>query len=67
MNDLKNKNIIVTGASGGIGNSIIKKLYEAGANILASGTKIEKLENLKQQFEKIKIISFDISQTKKIE
>jgi len=67
MNDLKNKNIIVTGASGGIGNSIIKKLYKAGANILASGTKIEKLENLKQQFEKIKIISFDISQTKKIE
>jgi len=67
MNDLKNKNIIVTGASGGIGNSIIKKLYEAGANILASGTKIEKLENLKQQFEKIKIINFDISQTKKIE
>jgi 3-oxoacyl-[acyl-carrier protein] reductase len=67
MNDLKNKNIIVTGASGGIGNSIIKKLYEAGANILASGTKVEKLENLKQQFEKIKIISFDISQTKKIE
>jgi len=67
MNDLKNKNIIVTGASGGIGNSIIKKLYEAGANLLASGTKIEKLENLKQQFEKIKIISFDISQTKKIE
>ena len=67
MNDLKNKNIIVTGASGGIGNSIIKKLYEAGANLLASGTKIEKLENLRQQFEKIKIISFDISQTKKIE
>ena len=67
MNDLKNKNIIVTGASGGIGNSIIKKLYEAGANILATGTKTEKLEKLKQQFEKIKIISFDISQTKKIE
>jgi len=67
MNDLKNKNIIVTGASGGIGNSIIKKLYEAGANILASGTKIEKLENLKKKFEKIKIISFDISQSKKVE
>ncbi len=41
MNDLKNKNIIVTGATGGIGNSIIKKLYDNGANILASGTKIE--------------------------
>jgi short-subunit dehydrogenase len=28
MNDLKNKNIIVTGASGGIGNSIVKKLMK---------------------------------------
>ena len=46
MSDLKNKNIIVTGASGGIGNAIIKKLSEAGANILASGTRVEKLEEL---------------------
>jgi len=67
MNDLKDKNIIVTGASGGIGNSIIKKLNEAGANILASGTKIEKLENLKKKFERIKILRFDISQNNKIE
>ena len=28
MSDLKDKNIIVTGASGGIGNSIVKKLCE---------------------------------------
>ena len=46
MNNLEKKNIIVTGASGGIGNAIIKKLSEAGANILASGTRIEKLEDL---------------------
>ena len=67
MNDLKDKNIIVTGASGGIGNSIIKKLSEAGANILASGTRIEKLEELKKNFKKIKILKFDISQSDKIE
>ena len=67
MNDLNNKNIIVTGASGGIGNSIIKKLDESGANILASGTRVEKLEELKSKFEKIKILQFDISQTEKIE
>ena len=35
MINLENKNIIVTGASGGIGNAIIKKLNETGANILA--------------------------------
>jgi len=67
MSDLKNKNIIVTGASGGIGNSIIKKLSETGANILASGTKVEKLENLKKNFDKVKILKFDISQMDKIE
>jgi len=67
MSNLKNKNIIVTGASGGIGNSIIRKLNEAGANILASGTRIEKLEELKKNFENIKILKFDISQSEKIE
>ena len=36
MKDLENKKIIVTGASGGIGNSIVKKLSEKGATILAS-------------------------------
>ena len=67
MNNLENKKIIVTGASGGIGNAIIKKLNEAGANILASGTRIEKLEELKNNFKKIKILKFDISQSDKIE
>ena len=67
MSDLKNKNIIVTGASGGIGNSIVKRLYDSEANILASGTRIEKLEELKSKFNKIKILRFDISQADKIE
>ena len=67
MSNLENKNIIVTGASGGIGNSIIKRLNEAGANILASGTRIEKLEELKKNFEGLKILKFDISQSEKIE
>ena len=67
MSNLENKNIIVTGASGGIGNSIIEKLNEAGANILASGTRTEKLEELKKNFENIKILKFDISQSDKIE
>ena len=67
MNNLEKKNIIVTGASGGIGNAIIKKLNEAGANILASGTRIEKLEEFENNFEGIKILKFDISQSDKIE
>ena len=67
MNDLKNKKIIVTGATGGIGNSIVKKLNDCGANILASGTKAEKLEELKSKFKNIKTLKFDISQIDKIE
>jgi len=67
MNDLKGKNIIVTGASGGIGNSIVESFNDAGCNILASGTRVEKLEGLKSKFSNIKILSFDISQNDKIE
>ena len=66
MTDLKGKNIIVTGASGGIGNSIIEKLNQVGANILASGTKIEKLDELKKKYSNIKTLKFDISQSEKI-
>lgn len=67
MNDLKKNNIIVTGATGGIGNSIIKKLHDAGANILATGTKNEKLEELKKKFQNIQTLKFDISQTNNLE
>ena len=67
MTLLRNKKIIVTGASGGIGNSIVKKLYENEANLLATGTKVEKLKELKSNFKNLKILSFDISQNDKIE
>jgi 3-oxoacyl-[acyl-carrier protein] reductase len=67
MSDLENKKIIVTGASGGIGNSIVEKLSEKGASILASGTRIQKLEELQSKFNNIKILQFDIAQNDKIE
>ena len=67
MNDLKDINIIVSGATGGIGNSIVKRLYDTGANILATGTKDEKLEELKKKFENIQVLKFDISHTENLE
>ena len=67
MINLKNKNIIITGASGGIGSSIVKRLNECEANILATGTKIEKLNELKSKFKNLKILKFDISESDKIE
>ena len=67
MTDINKLNIIVTGATGGIGNAIVENIYEAGANVLATGTNVEKLELLKKKFNKIKILPFDISQHDKIE
>ena len=67
MSEIEKKNIIVTGASGGIGNSIVEKLSKNGANILATGTKKEKLDELKSKFKNLKVLKFDISQSDKIE
>ena len=67
MIDIKNKNVIVTGATGGIGNSIVKALADQGANVLATGTKVEKLNELKKINDTIKTLQFDISNHDKIE
>ena len=67
MSNLKNKKIIITGASGGIGNSVVKLLSENGAQILATGTKIEKLEELKRKFKNVNILKFNISKNNEIE
>ena len=67
MSYLKDKKVIITGASGGIGHAIVKKFDSMGANILASGTRVEKLEELKSKFKDIKILKFDISKSEDIE
>ncbi len=67
MMNLENKKIIITGATGGIGNSIVKSLSDAGAKILATGTRLEKLEELKSKFKNTDILKFDISKGDEIE
>jgi len=67
MTNLENKKIIITGATGGIGNCIVKRLSESGAKILATGTRLEKLEELKSKFKKTDILKFDISKGDEIE
>ena len=67
MINFKNKKIIVTGASGGIGRDIVKKFVSLDANIVATGTNIERLDLLKKDFPKINVIKFDISDHSKIE
>ena len=65
--NFENKKILVTGASGGIGKSLIRKFYDLGGSILATGTKIEKLEALKTEFKKIKIKPFKLDNHSEIE
>ena len=67
MFNLKNKKIIVTGATGGIGNSIIKCFIQCQAKVLATGTNDEKLKSLNKEFSKILTIKFDISKHQEIE
>ena len=67
MMNLENKKIIITGATGGIGSSIVKRLSDAGAKILATGTRLEKLEELKSKFKNTDILKFDISKGDEIE
>ena len=67
MINFKNKNILITGASGGIGKELVKKFVSLGGNVLGSGTKIEKLDLLKKQYPNIKVKKFDIAEDSKIE
>ena len=65
--NLKNKKVLITGATGGIGYSLVKKFYEAGSIVLASGTNEEKLETLTKNFPNIKIEKFKLDEHQKIE
>ena len=67
MIDFKNKKILITGATGGIGKALVKKFTSLEGNVLATGTKSEKLDLLKKEFPEINILKFDISEHSKIE
>jgi len=67
MIDLNNLSIILTGATGGIGNSILEKLVSGGANVLASGTNDEKLNLIKEKYNNVKVHKFDVSNHDEIE
>ena len=67
MINFKNKKVLVTGATGGIGKALVKKFVSLDANVLATGTKSEKLDLLKKDYPNINILKFDISDHTKIE
>jgi 3-oxoacyl-[acyl-carrier protein] reductase len=67
MIDFKDKKILITGASGGIGDELVNKFLSLGGNVIGTGTKTEKLDLLKKKYSNIKVKKFDISEHSRIE
>ena len=67
MINFKNKNILITGATGGIGNDLVKKFISLEGNVFGCGTKTEKLDELKKKYPTIKVKKFDMADHSRIE
>ena len=66
MIDFKNKNILITGGSGGIGKELVKKFVSLGGNVLGTGTNTGKLDLLKKEYPNILVKRFDMSEHSRI-
>ena len=64
--NLKNKKILITGATGGIGNCLVEKFINLGSNVFATGTNEEKLTNIKKKFSNVQIGGFKLDEHSKI-
>ena len=59
---LDGKNVLITGASGGIGGAIAKTLHAAGATVALSGTRIEPLQALASELgERVYVLPCNLS------
>ncbi len=68
MFSLNGKKALVTGASGGIGQSIVKALHQQGATVVVTGTKQEVLKDMAIQFkDRIHVIAANLSQPGEID
>lgn len=59
--ELKNKNILVTGASKGIGKEIARTFYQEGANVAIVGRTYETLKQAKQEIGDIQFYRADVT------
>jgi 3-oxoacyl-[acyl-carrier protein] reductase len=69
MFKLKGKNALITGATGGIGAEIAKKLVLQGANVVISGTREERLLELQKEIgeDKCKYLTCNLSDSKEVD
>ena len=65
--NLKDKKILITGATGSIGNSLVEKFHNLGSSIVATGTNEEKLNKLKKKYPKIIVEKFKLDEHNLIE
>ena len=62
------KNVLITGATGGIGKALVERFYNSNFNIVASGTNNEKLKFLESKYSnKLKSIKCDLSDKSQVE
>ena len=64
--NLKNKKVLITGATGGIGGSLVKTFDSYGSLIFATGTNDQKLNNLKENYKNIKVKKLKLDEHKKM-
>jgi len=68
MFKLNGKNVLITGATGGIGSAIAKTLHSQGAKLVLSGTKEEKLQQLASEIsDDCKYIPCNLSNVTEVE
>ena len=67
MTDLQGKIALVTGSTGGIGAEIARVLHKAGAELILSGTRVEKLQELAKELgDRVQIMACNLSDTASI-
>ncbi|SVD30200.1 uncharacterized protein METZ01_LOCUS383054, partial [marine metagenome] len=62
------KNVLITGATGGIGSALIDAFYSKEYNLFISGTNKEKLQSIKSKYtERLEVCGCDLSRDAEIE
>ena len=62
------KNVLITGATGGIGSSILKLFYNKNYNICVTGTNLDKLKEIEDNYkQKVKCIACNLNDELQIE
>ena len=69
MEKLNGKKILVVGATGGIGSSLVKLLHQSGASLFISGRNSQKLQDLSQQIglDSARVAAVDITSATEVE